>query len=53
MTNRPDSPTPSPLRPTPAHVRGWRTARVTVHIVEGLATTTLVFPLLRPRRGGG
>jgi 1-acyl-sn-glycerol-3-phosphate acyltransferase len=26
----------------------WRTARVTVHIVEGLATTALVFPLLRP-----
>ena len=46
MTYRP--PAPSALRPTPAHVRWWRTARVTVHLFEGLATTTLVFPMLRP-----
>ena len=46
MTNRPDS--TSALRPTPAHVRAWRAARVTVHLFEGLATTTLVFPMLRP-----
>ncbi len=39
---------PAPLHPTHALVRAWRAVRVTVHVFEGLATTTLVFPLVRP-----
>ncbi len=46
--SRPGAPaSPAPLRPTHALVRLWRAARVTVHVIEGLATTTLVFPLVR------
>jgi 1-acyl-sn-glycerol-3-phosphate acyltransferase len=40
---------PPPLpRPTPLPMRLVRSARVTVHIFGGLATTVLVFPWIRP-----
>lgn len=35
-------------RPTPLPLRLARTARVTVHLVGGLATTVFVFPWIRP-----
>lgn len=32
------------------HVRGWRAARVSVHILAGIATTTFVFPRADAKR---
>jgi 1-acyl-sn-glycerol-3-phosphate acyltransferase len=37
-------------RPTPLPLRVVRVVRVAVHVVEALATTTLVFPLVGPER---
>jgi 1-acyl-sn-glycerol-3-phosphate acyltransferase len=37
-------------RPTPAVLRVARAGRVILHVIQGLATTVLVFPLLRMRR---
>src|SRR5438067_980837 len=36
-------------RPTPFFLRVYRTARIGVHLLEGVATTTFVFPLLHLR----
>jgi 1-acyl-sn-glycerol-3-phosphate acyltransferase len=42
---------PLPARPTPLPLRAIRVARVTAHVLQGLATTALVFPLVGlPRR---
>jgi 1-acyl-sn-glycerol-3-phosphate acyltransferase len=34
---------------TPLAVRLYRTARICLHLLEGVVTTSLIFPLLRPR----
>ena len=36
-------------RPTAFPLRVYRAARIGIHLLEGFATTTLLFPLLRPR----
>src|SRR4051794_41014186 len=35
---------------TPLLVRLYRASRIAIHLLEGVATTILVFSLLRPRR---
>src|SRR5439155_1539980 len=35
--------------PSPFLVRVYRATRIGIHLLEGVATTTLLFPLLRPR----
>jgi len=35
--------------PTPFFVRLYRAARIAIHLLEGVATTGLLFPLLHPR----
>ncbi|HEX4886165.1 MAG TPA: lysophospholipid acyltransferase family protein [Casimicrobiaceae bacterium] len=36
--------------PLPLPLRAWRAGRVTLHLLAGLATTTLVFPLVAPAK---
>ena len=41
---------PAPVQPTSLPVRCYRWTRTCVHVLEGVATTMLVFPLVSPAR---